>query len=242
MTIKAIKATIILGDIDLDVYQLPDGQYFLSLTQVAETIDMPLKRMSQIRELKMAQTLYPQGFRMSEKVKVEGGTKPVTIISLDDVAKYWTLAAFQTQNAKAMSLLAASQAEALERRADTAFGIKRAEEERNDRYVIRKDGIVSRHFWTDVIDQYMKTHEVSENYRSFVYRHVSDMVNQAVLGMTAKQFRATLDAPNSAPIRDYLTTEQLKQIDTIEKAAGMRVTRDDLCPKQALKDVISIIS
>jgi hypothetical protein len=242
MVIKAIKATITLGDIDLDVFQLPDGKYFLSLTQVAESIDMPLKRMSQIRELNMAKTLYPQGFRMSETVKVEGGTKPVSIISLDDVSKYWTLAAFQMQNVKAMALLAASQAEALERRADAAFDIKRSEEERNERHVIRRDGIVSRHFWTDVIDQYTKTHEVSENYRRFVYLNVSNMVNQAVLGMTATKFRATLDVPSSAPIRDYLTTEQLKQIDTIEKAAGMRVARDGLCPKQALKDVISLIS
>jgi hypothetical protein len=100
MTIKAIKATITLGDIDLDVFQLPDGKYFLSLTQVAETIDMPLKRMSEIRELNLAKTLYPEGFRMSETVKVEGGTKPVSMISLDDVSKYWTLAAFQTRRDK----------------------------------------------------------------------------------------------------------------------------------------------
>jgi hypothetical protein len=240
-TTKASRAVITLGDIQLDVFQLPDGKYFLSLTQVAESIDVPLKRMSRIRELKLAQTLYPEGFRMSPSVKVEDGTKPVQMISLDDVSKYWTVSACHYQNGTAMALLAASQAEALERRADKAFDVQRTEEEYNQRLVIRRDGIVSRFFWTDVIDEYIRTHEVSDNYRRFIYHHVSDMVNKAVLGMTAKQFRESQGLPDGITTRDYCTTEQLKQIDTIEKAAGMRVKRDDMCPKQALKDVISLI-
>ena len=69
--IKAIKATINLGDTLLDGYQVPNGEYFLSLTQVAETIDMPLKRMSELRELNLSQSLYPQGFRISETLQVE---------------------------------------------------------------------------------------------------------------------------------------------------------------------------
>ena len=140
-TIKATRATILLGDIELDVFQLPDGKYFLSLTQIAESIDLDKKRLSELRELKLAQSLYFEGFRKSENVKVEGGTKPVSMISLDDVSKYWTLAAFQTQNLKAISLLAASQAEALERRADAAFNVIRSEEERNQRHIIRRDSI-----------------------------------------------------------------------------------------------------
>jgi hypothetical protein len=240
-TIKATRATITLGNIELDVFQMPDGKYFLSLYQIAESIEISHKRIAEFRELKLAQTLYPEGFRVAEKIKVEGGTKPVSMISLDDVSKYWTIAAFQTQNAIAMSLLAASQAEALERRADAAFNVIRTEEERNQRHIIRVDGIVSRHFWTDVIDQYLRTHEVSDNYKRFIYVNVSDAVNKAILGTTAKKYRDMNDIPEDASLRDYLNTDQLKQIDTIEKAAGMRVLKNDLCPKQALKDVIGLI-
>lgn len=82
---------------------------------------------------------------------------------------------------------------------------------------------------------------VSDNYKRFIYINVSDMVNKAVLGTTAKKFREGLSLPEDIPTRDYLTSEQLKRIDTIEKAAGMRVKRDNLCPKQAVKDVISLI-
>lgn len=92
--IKAIRATITLGDAEFDVYQLPDGKYFLSIMQIAESIEIPHQRFAEFRELKLAQSLYPEGIQKAEKCKVEGGTKPVSMISLDDVSKYWTLAAF----------------------------------------------------------------------------------------------------------------------------------------------------
>jgi hypothetical protein len=89
---------------------------------------------------------------------------------------------------------------------------------------------------------YLRTHEVSESYKRFVYANVSDAVSQAVLGTTAKKYRESLGLPEGISTRDYLNSEQVKQIDTIEKAAIMRVKRDNICPKQALKDVISLIS
>lgn len=138
MTSKAIRATIKLGSIEIDGYQMPDGKYFLSLVQVAETIEMPLKRMSQLRELELSLTLYPQGFQESELQKVEGGTKPVKSISLDDATKYWTLAASR-QNMRAFMLVAACTAEALERRFDSAFGVVRTEQERQDKLEARID-------------------------------------------------------------------------------------------------------
>jgi hypothetical protein len=132
--------------------------------------------------------------------------------------------------------------ESIERRFDKAFGKIRTEQERNERFIVRRDGIVSRHFWTDCIDVYLRTHEVSESYKRFVYANVSDAVSQAVLGTTAKKYRESLGLPEGISTRDYLNSEQVKQIDTIEKAAIMRVKRDNICPKQALKDVISLIS
>jgi hypothetical protein len=235
MTIKAVRATITLGDIDLDVYQLPDGQYFLSLTQVAETIDMPLKRMSEIRELKMVQTLYPQGFRMSETVKVEGGTKPVTIISLDDVSKYWTLAAFQTQNAKAMSLLAASQAETLERRADHAFGAIRDEKERNDRLAARTKGKVARRSLTDAIQDYTESHEVSDNYKRWIISNCSDHLNKIILGAKAKQAKKFYQLPENSLLRNHIPVDALRELELAEEMASRLIEERDMEPLEAVK-------
>lgn len=191
--IKAVRATITLGDIDLDVYQLPNGKYFLSLTQIAETLSVKHSRLAQFRELDLAQTLYPQGFADDGFVRIDGTTKNVKIISLDDVSKYWTIAAFQNKNLQAIALLAASQTEALERRADTAFNIIRSEEERNQRFIARKDGILQRHFWTDCIKWWLDNNpQVSENTRKFIYPQVSDRLNRALFGMSAAQIRLEL--------------------------------------------------
>jgi hypothetical protein len=83
-TVNAIKAQIALGNLLLDVYQLPDGAYCFSKTQVSNLLELDRKRMSQLLELKQVKTLMPQGLRMSEKVKYEGGTKPVDAVMLDE--------------------------------------------------------------------------------------------------------------------------------------------------------------
>jgi hypothetical protein len=105
---------------------------------VAESIDISWKRIAELRELEIAQTLYPQGFQESDSVKVENGTKPIKWCSIEDAPKYWMLAATRG-NVKATALVAACVAEALERRLDAAFGVVRTEQERNDRMEARVD-------------------------------------------------------------------------------------------------------
>jgi hypothetical protein len=246
-TTKAVRATITLGDIELDVFQLPDESYRYSLTQAFISIanedydtKQASKRYIEICNSKKAQHLAVPTLQTYEKTKIEGENQVVKLISQADVMSFWAMAAF-LGHSKAFGLIVACGIEALERRADAAFNVKRTEEEYNQRLVIRRDGIISRYFWTDVIDEYLRTHEVSNNYKRFIYIHVSDMVNNAVLGMTAKQFRESQGLPDGITTRDYCTTAQLKQIDTIENAAAMRVKKNDVCPKQALKDVISLI-
>jgi hypothetical protein len=241
-TIKAIRATIALGDVELEVYQLPCGKYLLGATHITSAIGIRHSRVAQISATKYAQALTGKGIGVADFTS----TPVITDIgkgkgySIEVAFFIWQYEAFKG-NELAAALTFASGVEALERRADAAFGKIRTEQERNDRLIIRRDGIISRHFWTDCIDTYCRSTEVSENYRRWVYIQVSDMVNKSILGTTAKQYRESLGLPDGVSTRDYLNTEQLKQIDTIEKAAGMRVTRDGLCPKQALKDVISLI-
>jgi hypothetical protein len=142
-TIKAVKATIMLGDIELDVFQLPDGNYCLSKTQVSNSVELDRKRLSQILEVKHVRNLMPQGLRMSEKVSYVGGTKPVDAVMLDEASIIWQYLAI-TGNVKAQAIMFATLTEALERRADAAFSILRTEEERNERFIARKDSILQR--------------------------------------------------------------------------------------------------
>jgi hypothetical protein len=241
--IKATRATITLGDIELDVFQLPDGSYRWSANQITKAIDIRHSRVAQISASNQAQSLIGERFQVAHfsptKLKCDDSGN-ISGYTTEVAFFVWQYESYKG-NILAQALVFASGVEVLERRADAAFNVIRTEEERNQRHIIRVDGIVSRHFWTDVIDQYLRTHEVSDNYKRFIYINVSDAVNKAILGTTAKKYREMNDIPEDASLRDYLNTDQLKQIDTIEKAAGMRVLKNDLCPKQALKDVIGLI-
>jgi hypothetical protein len=235
-TIKAVRATITLGDIELDVFQLPDGGYYFTQS-VLKTIHITLSNTSGKKYVK---PILEANSALLQTAQLEGNPVKLKLIPMSLFGEIVGIYA-KLGNEYCIAILVACFEEALERRADAAFNVIRTEEERNQKFTIRRDGIISRYFWTDVIDEYLRTHEVSDTYKRFIYNHVSDAVNKAVLGMTAKQFRDSLGLPNHVSTRDYCTTEQLKQIDTIEKASGMRVKRDDMCPKQAIKDVISLI-
>lgn len=241
-TIKAIKATIKLGNTDLDVFQLPNGEYAWAAKHITDAIQIRHSRVAQISATKQAQSLIGQGLEVADfspkKLIFDGGR--ASGYSTEIAFFVWQYEAIKG-NELAQSLVFACGAESLERRADAAFNIKRSEEERNQRFVSRRDGILSRSFWTDCIDTYLQTNSVSKHYKKYIYSLVSDQVNKAILGSTAKEYRESLGLPKGISTRDYLTTEQLKQIDTIEKAAGMRVTKNNVDPNQAIKDVIGLI-
>ncbi len=82
--IKATRATILLGDIELDVFQLPDGSYQISQSQTTEAVNKPPKRMVQLAKSEKGQILIQSGFEKGLKVKVEG-SKPVNLVPLEVV-------------------------------------------------------------------------------------------------------------------------------------------------------------
>lgn len=230
---KAVRATILLGDKELDCYQRPCGKYQLSQSGTTSAAEKPAKRMVELARFEKGQSLLVLGFEKGLKYSVEA-PKPRTekLLQYQPILQVLNLS---IGNSRALDLVLACGIETLERRIDSAFGKVRTEQERNERFVFRRDGIVSRHFWTDCIDEYIKPQQVSEDYKRWNYIQVSDLVDRSVLRMTAREYRELLQLPAGVSTRDYLNTEQLKQIDTIEKAAGTRVKRDQLRPKQALK-------
>ena len=214
-------------------------QAFISIADDDYDTKQAAKRYIEKTTSKLAQQHIPQGFHSIEKIKIEGENKTFNGISLTDVFNFWLLFTMEG-NRKALALVAACGVEALERRADNAFGVLRTEQERNERFVTRRDSILSRTFWTDVIEDYTKTHEVSDNYRRFVYNNVSDYLNRSLFGKSSKEIREHYNIGNYSP-RDYFPSQTIKLVDTIEKATGVRVKNNNVDPKQALKDVVSML-
>lgn len=129
---KARRRTIKLGDISLSVFQLAAGAYRLSQTQVAEAIGKDESSFREFLESKSPEALPYKDFE-SGKLSVEGSNKPINPIPVPLAIAYWTKEA-RVGNSIAFRLLAASAVEAIERRADKAFGVQRTEDEYNLRF------------------------------------------------------------------------------------------------------------
>lgn len=238
--IKAERAEIKIGEFELEVYQMPDGKYRFSKTLAAEAIEESPKRVSEFLNGKKVQSLMPQGLDVSEiPAKEINSTVTAKTWSLEYVAFYWQMKS--KTNAKAEALSVACIAESLERRADAAFNIKRTEEQRNIRFQTRMEGILSRNFWTDTVDAYLNKVDYPRGERWKVYATISDLVNLRLFGLTANHIKSYMMLPPNARTRDFLPTETLKLVDTIERAAAVRLENNDTVPTQALKDVINLL-
>jgi hypothetical protein len=126
---KTTREIIVLDDIALDVFQLPNGSYRYASTQAF--INIAAEGYIQKTASKQAQTLIPQWFSYTQKVKLNYRSRTSTLVAQEEINLCW---AFQTQNEnyQALASLKARISEALERRADAAFGIKPTEESRTE--------------------------------------------------------------------------------------------------------------
>jgi hypothetical protein len=135
MTVKAISATILLGAIPLDVYQLPDGGYKVDAIGVMNAVDKKGSALSRFLTGKSPLALPFGGynFTQAQSIPVEGNAQLIKPIPIALATAYW-LHEVGKGNVKAQALVQASMAESIERRADAAFSIKRTELEYNLRF------------------------------------------------------------------------------------------------------------
>jgi len=134
---KAKRQTIALGDLELDVFQLPDGTYVMSRTQVAETVGKGLQNVSDFLVSKRFKSLPGIAYtgQKNDEVEVDssnqtrGGTR-ISPIPLGLAAIYWYFQA-KRGNKPAETLTIHGLYDSLLRRADEAFGVVRTMKEYN---------------------------------------------------------------------------------------------------------------
>lgn len=56
-----------------------------------------------------------------------------------------------------------------------------------------------------------------DNPKPYHYSNECDMINRIVLGMTSKQYKIAHDIPSNESIRPYLSEEQIKLLDVLQK-------------------------
>ena len=143
---KAIRVGISLGEIPLDVYQMPSLIYKMSGRNVTDAIDEPNNSLIRIHGVKSLKAL-PHADSSLIQVKAVTGETFIPV-SIEDAAFYWAEMA-QRGNNKAKAILIACTVESIERRADHALGIMRSEDERNERSKLRMSRVLARYSWTD---------------------------------------------------------------------------------------------
>jgi hypothetical protein len=132
---KAVQVTIFLGNIPLDVYQLPDQSYKLYTESVTGAIDKQGQDLLNFLRGKSLQALPFKDYNLvhAPKVEVEGQGGFIKPIPVSLATSYWLYQAFKG-NLKAQAIAQACMIESIERRADIAFNLKRTEEEYNKRF------------------------------------------------------------------------------------------------------------
>jgi hypothetical protein len=131
-SVKASRSVVTLGSIVIDGFMLPNGEYRMSQTQMAETIAKPEINARRFLDSKGIKSLLGQSYT-PDTVEVESidqtrGQTRINAVPLPVVTAYWFTQA-KAGNEQALSLVWALLTEGLERRFDRAFGISRSEDD-----------------------------------------------------------------------------------------------------------------
>jgi hypothetical protein len=231
-TTKASRAVITLGDIQLDVFQLPDESYRWSAKNITEAINIRHSRVAQICSSKQAQSLIGSKFEVAD-------LSPIQLSSdVGNISGYSTEVAFfiwqyesMNGNKIAQSIVFASGVEALERRADAAFGIQRTEEARN----LRIKSKLTRRTLTDAIKDYTIRHKSPKKYTDLIYAKCTNYLNMMVLGTTAKEAKEKLALPKHSLLRNHIPVSALTELEFAEKMAARLIDEEDIEPLEAVK-------
>ena len=133
---KAQRATVQIGPLSVDGFQMPDGSYRMSITGAAESVSLTVSNASDFLRSKAIKALLGSDStpRISEvEVESEGqmtGQTRIRALPLDVVIAYWHWQSHRG-NKQALQLCIALATETLERRFDAAFGVERSESDRN---------------------------------------------------------------------------------------------------------------
>lgn len=131
-TYKARRCSITIGSIPLTIFQLPDGSYRLSQSEVSGVIAKPARSMFSFLRSKQLKSILDSGFEPSlslEKVAVEGSQKPIVPITIEMALLYWYKWA-QQGNQKALALVIALAKCSLYEVADKALGVNRSSQDK----------------------------------------------------------------------------------------------------------------
>ncbi|NEP79205.1 MAG: hypothetical protein F6K39_14170 [Okeania sp. SIO3B3] len=129
---KAVKATIYLGEIPLNVYQTDDVNYHLDIKSVTGAIAEENTDIERFIKGKSELASRFKGYNLNRfpMFWVQGDEVIIRSIPVPLAISYWHYRS-KNRNKKADAIVQACMIESIERRADSAFKVQRTESEYN---------------------------------------------------------------------------------------------------------------
>ena len=211
---------------------------YLSGKQMAQVIGLLQSTSMQNRISQELKVMLGNDFStMQGKVKTsQGNYVKLNLWSTDDATKYWMYHAFKG-NKEAQSLVTALSSTTLDIIINDAFDREYKKGQAEELQNTRINGKIVRRTLTDAIQDYLKTHDVSENTKTFLYRNVTDAINRAIFNRrSSKQLREDWGVENP---RDYMNQAELQLISEVENLCTRLIDKDQLAPMVAVKEAIS---
>lgn len=237
MTIlTATIASVKFGSVEIEGLMFPDGSYGVAIPQIcdlfADTLTFKTSRNTAARDLKR---LMDKDFKTSNcRTEFNRGTTTyVDLIDFERVLRKLDKNSNPVAEAKSEALIGV----ALHQLFCDAFEVKLEENDRQEFLKTRLAGKLTRRTLTDAIKTYLETHEVSANYRQWVFSNCSDKINLALFGKKAAKL-CTERGCERDELRDTHDEPSLALIDRIEGHAVRLIDRG-MEPQLATQDAIN---
>jgi hypothetical protein len=131
---KLYWARIQIAGIEVEVFQLPDGEYVMSQSQCGKAVEVHKFSMSRFLNEKWLEGKLYKDYRnykipsVNDSIGRGGNNNPIKIIPIDLASEFWFEQAIKG-NIKAQALAQACLKETLRRRCDKEFGQVKSEDE-----------------------------------------------------------------------------------------------------------------
>jgi len=206
-TRRATTLTVDFGFATIEGLMLPDGSYAIAVSQIAAQFSV-----SPTNASKTVKALLGKDSQLFRKVASDLNNRPVNTVGIEDF-KTFVFRLSQKGDPVATAFVEAMIHEGIERRFNTAAGVRVEESEYNARLKQRMERVTARLEWTDVIrDRSLAL--TGRPAHEGVYSGLTRQVNMALFGR-----------PNFHSNRDNMTPREQRIITAFETMVVMFAER-----------------
>ena len=228
--LKAQVAFVKIGYREIEGLMFEDGRFGFGVPQMASFF--PYFHDDQSQAAKKLKRLMGKDFKTTKTKALNQRNHILAIEALDFPKVVKEL--FKKDDAIASELLDELVGVSIVQLCADAFKVKFEKEERQTWLKNRQEGKLVRKSFDDVVKDYCDTHDVSDNYRNFIFINYSNCINKVLFGKTSKQLCQERNCDRHT-LRDTHPAPDLKMIEYVENYAKICVLKSNMEPLEAVK-------